>query len=130
MNDRRFARKIKRMANIQTRRGNMSEYDRDRLHKGCKSPETVKQWRAKLESPVYGATWVGPSAAKGIDWPRMWEWLRANWPTILKLLLSVLVLLGENPDDNASDTDTRRSQDEGHDVRRQRNRRDDGEFGW
>jgi hypothetical protein len=120
MNDRRFARKIKRMANIQTRRGNMSEYDRDRIVKGCKSPEIVKQWRAKLEQPVYGAPWIGPGVAKGIDWTSVWEWCKLNWPLILKLLLSVLVFLGENPDDNVSDTYSRGSQDESNSARQRR----------
>jgi hypothetical protein len=120
MNDRRFARKIKRMARIQTRRGNMTDFDFDRIVKGCKSPEVVKQWRAKLEQPVYGAPWVGPGVAKGIDWTSVWAWLKDNWPTILKLLLSILVFLGENPDEDTQDTYPRDSQDEGHFTRQRR----------
>jgi hypothetical protein len=130
MNDRRFARKIKRMARIQTRRGNMTEFDLDRIVKGCKSPQVVKQWRAKLERPVYGAPWVGPGAAKGIDWVSVWAWLKANWPAILKLLLTVLVFLGENPDDNAQDTDTRDSPNEGHFTRHRRQPLPDSGVDW
>lgn len=116
MNDRRFARKIRRMSRIKTWHGEMSEYDRDRIIKGSYDNATVKRWRDKLEQPSYGAPWVGPGVSQGIDWANVWAWFKANWPMILKLLLSLLVFLGDNPDEDNSSPDTSDSPDEGHPV--------------
>ena len=115
MTDRRFARILRRMARIKTRQGKMSESDRDLVFKGSRDDATVKLWRAKLEQPAYGAPWVGTDASKGIDWPTVWEWLRKNWPMILKILIT-LILLGEKPDEDDSSTYTQYSPNEGHPV--------------
>jgi hypothetical protein len=105
MTDRMLARKLRRMAYIKTRQGKMSERDRDLIFKGSRDAATIKLWRAKLETPAYGAPWVGVDASEGIDWPSIWEWLRNNWPTILKILLT-LILLGDKTDEDTSSTDT------------------------
>jgi hypothetical protein len=116
MNDRRFGRKVRRMARIKTWHGEMSEYDRDRIIKGSHDNATVKRWRAKLEQPVYGAPWVGPGASQGIDWTTVWEWFKANWPAILKILLTLLVFLGDNPDEDSTSSDPSDSPNESRSI--------------
>lgn len=119
MNDRRFARKIRRMARIKTWQGEMSEYDLERIVKGSHDSATIKRWRAKIEEPRYGAPWVGPGVSQGIDWTSVWEWLKQNWPMILKILLSLLVFLGDKPDENSrnASSDSQNESDDGNEDR-------------
>lgn len=108
MTDRQFARKIRRMARIKTWAGEMSKEELVKIKQGCRDPKTVKAWRAKLEHPMYGAPWMKPEMKQGlIDWPTVWEWLKKNWPTILQILLSLLVFLGEKPDEDDNSSDAR-----------------------
>jgi len=39
------------------------------------------------------------SVKTGINWSNIWSWLLDNWPAILKVLLSLLVFLGEKPEE-------------------------------
>lgn len=47
---------------------------------------------------------IGPIPVEGIgDWLSVvWAWIKNNWPTILKVLLSLLVFLGPNPENEMS----------------------------
>jgi len=68
-----------------------------RVVAGSHDYETVALWKANLENPVYKAPWIDstnpPGIWTGLDWSNLWDWLMDNWPTILKLLLSLLVFL-------------------------------------
>lgn len=104
LTDRRLARKIRRAVRVKLRRGEINEDQAHRLTAGSRDANVVARWRKTLEQPVYGAPWVGkdPKVLTGIDWASIWAWLMDNWPTILRVLLSLLVFLGENPDETDS----------------------------
>lgn len=97
MSDRRLARKIRRAVRFKRRRGEINEDQARRLLEGSRDAGVVKRWRITLEQPIYQAPWVGkdPEILTGIDWATIWQWLLGNWPTILRILLSLLVFLDE-----------------------------------
>lgn len=103
MDNRRFARKIRRMARIKTRAGEMSRGDLERIIVASHKKDIVSKWRNKLELPMYGAPWMRQGL---IDWTAIWEWLKNNWPAILQILLSLLVFLGEKSDEDNTNSNT------------------------
>lgn len=95
MSDRRLARRIRLAVWYKSRRGEINPDQARRIREGCKDPAVVKRWRTTLEQPTYGAPWIDTDLKTGINWDRVWTWLMDNWPAILKVLLSLLVFLGE-----------------------------------
>jgi len=103
MSDRRFARIIRRMARSKYRKDEITHEDLKKLVRGSRDFEIVARWRAELSQPQYGAPWRGQEAVlTEINWASIWEWLKKNWPTVLRLLLSLLVLLGEQDEDSGT----------------------------
>lgn len=83
-----------------SRRGEINPDQARRLQEGAKDSAVVRQWRKHLEQPKYGAPWMTDESVKtGINWSNIWSWLLDNWPAILKVLLSLLVFLGEKPEE-------------------------------
>ena len=100
LTERRFARTVRIAVRIKRRRGEINEDHARRLLEGSNDPGVVHRWKTTLEQPVYRAPWVGkdPELLTGIDWASIWSWILDNWPLILKILLSLLVFLGEEED--------------------------------
>jgi len=93
MTNRRLGRQLRRAAQTKYDLGEMSMFDRDRIVDGSRDHETVTKWRKALDEQ--GAPWRGrDELLTGFDWPSIWEWLLANWPTILRVLLTI-ALVGE-----------------------------------
>jgi len=100
--ERRLARRIRTAVRIKLRRWEINEDQARRLLAGSRDPGVVRRWRKTLEEdPKCQAPWVDkdPELLTGIDWKSIWNWLLDNWPMILKILLSLLVFLGDNPEE-------------------------------
>jgi hypothetical protein len=95
MNNRRLARRLRLAIRVKSRRGELTADEARRLKAGTRDAKQVEIWKKNLEHNVWGAPWLGkdPELMTGLDWSRIWTWLMDNWPTILKLLLSLLVFL-------------------------------------
>lgn len=93
-----FGRKIRRVARRQRRRGKIDRKTYQKIADGSRDPVTVAKWKKAVESGVPGAPWT---LSTGMDWREMltaiWEWLIENWPTILKIILSLLVFIEPPP---------------------------------
>lgn len=81
-----FGRKARRVARRQWRRGLMSRDDFDKVIDASRDPDKVAQWEAEVRKQL-GAPW---EIQGRIDWNAIWEWFIENWPTILKILLTLL----------------------------------------
>ena len=93
-----FGNKIKRIARRQMRRGKLDRETYNKIAEDSKDPAIVAMWKAEIEQKVPGAPWL---VKTGFDWrdlmSRIWQWLKDNWPAILKLLLSLIVFLEPEP---------------------------------
>ena len=99
LNNRRFARRVRLAARYKMRQGDLSPEQYHRIVAGSKDIGVVKRWRTALSEPKFQAPWLesAPDTWTGINWSNLWDWLIDNWPTILRLLLSLRVFLGEDP---------------------------------
>ena len=93
-----FGRKVRRVARRQLRRGKIDQEIYKKIAVGSRDPATVKKWRSAVERGVSGAPWL---VKTGVDWrerlTEIWEWFIENWPTILKIILSLLVFIEPPP---------------------------------
>ena len=103
MTDRRLGRQLRRVARTKYDLGEMNLEDRDRIIAGSRDGDTLVKWREALVAE--GAPWSGrDDLLTGFDWPTIWSWLLANWPTILKVLLTILLLGDSNADPGPFET--------------------------
>jgi hypothetical protein len=79
------------------RRGQIRAADYKRIAKDSREPEKVARWREEVERKVVGPPWLvkGASPDDPTIWERIREWLVANWPMILKIILSLLMFVEE-----------------------------------
>lgn len=103
--ERRLARQVRRAVRYKRRRGEITAEQATRLEAGSRDPGVVRRWRTTLEEQSYGAPWVDSDVKTGLNWSNMWSWLMGNWPMILKILLSLLVFLGEKPGESETSDD-------------------------
>jgi hypothetical protein len=85
----------------------MSVSDYERIAEDSRHPDKVAVWRTEVERKVVGAPWLvkGASPDDPTIWERIRDWIVANWPMILKIILSLLVFV-EKPklrDDDEKD---------------------------
>ena len=106
-----FGRKVRRVARRQRRRGKIDQKTYKKIVEGSRNPATVAKWQAAVEKGVRGAPWLRKT---GIDWrerlTEIWEWFIENWPTILKIILSLLVFI-EPPPQPKEDDETKQTGD-------------------
>ena len=93
-----FGRKLRRVARRQRRHGKIDRKTYQKIVDGSRDPITVAEWKAAVERGVSGAPWT---LKTGMDWREMltaiWDWFLENWPTILKIILSLLVFIEPPP---------------------------------
>jgi hypothetical protein len=89
-----FARKAKRVARRQHRRGLITREEYDKVKKAVLDPEIVKKWQAEVEKQL-GAPWKARTGK--IDWSAIWDWFVRNWPTIQAILFKLLPLIILSP---------------------------------
>jgi hypothetical protein len=79
------------------RRGKISVAQYERIAEDSRKPEKVAAWKEKVERKVVGAPWLckDASADDPTIWERIRDWIVANWPMILKIILSLLVFADE-----------------------------------
>jgi hypothetical protein len=88
-----FARKARRVARRQYRRGKITRQEYEHVCEASRDPEVVAKWEAEVEKQL-GAPWKAKGGfLDGFDFSAIWEWFKENWPTILKILLTILPLL-------------------------------------
>jgi hypothetical protein len=79
------------------RRGEINREDYERIAEESQKPEKVAVWKAEVEKKLRGAPWAADDADQ--DDPTLWEriraWIMANWPAILKIILSLLMFVEE-----------------------------------
>lgn len=99
-----FGRKIRRVARRQKRHGKIDQETYQKIVEGSRDSDTVKKWRSAVEKGISGAPWL---VKTGADWRarlnEIWEWLIENWPTILKIILSLLVFIEPPPQSKEDD---------------------------
>lgn len=99
-----FGRKVRRVARRQKRRGKIDQVTYQKIVVGSRDPATVKKWRSAVEKGVSGAPWL---VKTGGDWrerlTEIWDWFIENWPTILKIILSLLVFIEPPPQPKEDD---------------------------
>jgi hypothetical protein len=92
-----FGRKAKRVARRQYWHGNITREEYLHIKEACKDPEMVARWRAGVER-----SHRTPWREGRFDWSAIWDWFIENWPTILKVLLTLAPLMlepGPDPDE-------------------------------
>ena len=87
---RRFAAKVRRKAMTEFKRGTITENQKDVVFSKTYNTKELDKLCDMTENQEYGA----------FDFSSIWEWIQANWPTILQLLLTVLVLDPDADNDN------------------------------
>lgn len=60
------------------------------VQRAINEPVLLGQWLDKINEIK---DQPNDNLMQGIAWDKVWDWFKANWPTILKLLLSLLVLV-------------------------------------
>ena len=105
-----FGRKVRRHARRQMRRGQISRADYERIAEDSQHPDKVAMWQTEVERKVVGAPWTlkGASPDDPTIWERIRDWLIANWPAILKIILTLIMFVEEPKlrDDEKKDDDT------------------------
>jgi hypothetical protein len=93
-----FGRKVRRVARRQKRRGKIDQKTYKKIVEGSRNSAAVAKWQAAIEKGVRDAPWLRKT---GVDWrerlTEIWEWFLENWPTILKIILSLLVFIEPPP---------------------------------
>jgi hypothetical protein len=85
-----FGRKARRVARRQYRHGLISSEEYQQVREASRDPEIVARWEAEVERQL-GAPWKLRTG--WFDWSAIWEWFIENWPTILRILLTLLPLI-------------------------------------
>jgi len=102
---RNFRRRVQRVADRQLRKGRLTPVEYKRVQDALRDPVLMKKWEAEVERQLVPKT---ESRESRIDWLAIRQWFIDNWPTILRILLSLLVLLDTSQveasvEDNKSD---------------------------
>lgn len=74
----------------------MQPEERAAVERALNDPALLQQWADKINEACPDApedTEIRLYGANGEFLDKLWDWFKANWPTILKLLLSLVVLL-------------------------------------
>jgi len=90
----RFARRIKRQA----RRAQVNSKEWKAVNDVCDNPAKLALLQAKIRTARLNP-WQGPDKLSGMDWKdilsNLWDYIKANWPEILRLILTIAPLLLE-----------------------------------
>jgi len=93
MNAKRFGKRALRQASRSLRRGDLHLRDYEKVKFACGDPETLEKWYAEVKARKVNSSMYG-----GFSWAAVWDWVQANWPAILKILLTLLAF-AEKPED-------------------------------
>lgn len=96
-----FGRKARRVARRQRRRGKITRDEYNTVVEASRDPEKVAEWEAEVRKQL-GAPWETQGR---IDLSAIWDWFIENWPTILKILLTLLAFVEEPKTEEKSDED-------------------------
>lgn len=81
-------RRAKRM--LARHGSDMLPQEKAAVQRAINEPVLLGQWLDKINEIK---DQPDDNLMQGIAWDKVWDWFKANWPTILKLLLSLLVLV-------------------------------------
>jgi hypothetical protein len=88
-----FGRKVRRVARRQYRRGELDRATYERLCTESRDGDKVKVWKSAVETKLAGSPWLcGDAEDDPTIWERIRAWLIANWPAILKIIITIIML--------------------------------------
>lgn len=97
-------RRTLRQARREYRRGTLTDYNYYKIKAVCNDDTSLKMLNEKIENEVN--PWNGPNRLYGADWrtifANIWDWFKENWPTILRIILTIAPLLLEPQQDEDS----------------------------
>lgn len=91
MRDAALKRRAQRMVERKIKRGEISQVEIDAVERVCNDPDLLSRWNKEIKAArlnPYDGTRIG-----AINWSDVVDWFAANWPTILKLLFTLLLAL-------------------------------------
>lgn len=101
-----FGRKVRRVARRQWRREKLDFVTYRKIVVGSRDPDTVAKWKLEVEKKVPGAPWAVKTGTDFRDkFSEIWDWFIENWPTILKLLLTLMVFVEPEPQSEGEESD-------------------------
>ena len=100
MNNRRLRRKIIRRAKWGFRNEEMGAHAYVRAIAVANDENALNELQRRIKLARMDP-WSQPDNLVGADWrtilSNLWDWFEANWPDILKIILTIAPLLLENP---------------------------------
>jgi hypothetical protein len=77
-------------------RGELTREEQDAITFALRDEETLTRWRKQVERANLNP-WESGHVLVGRSWREtfaiIWDWFKANWPTILKILMAILPLI-------------------------------------
>lgn len=89
--DRRFRRQMAQAIAIKARAGEINPDQEERFLEGLEDPYVVRRLRCRCEYIAGGG-----DVASENWWSGLLDWLLANWPQILQILMGLLMFLGDD----------------------------------
>lgn len=83
---RNLSRGLKQAAKQRLEAGEITQADADKMLRASRDNKVLRRLLRQMEEGPYGFS---------INWESIKDWIIENWPTILKVVLSLLVLLDE-----------------------------------
>lgn len=96
-----FARKVRRVARRQYRWGKITYEEYRKVLNASRDREIVAKWQAEVEKQ-YIVPWKVSTGF--LDFSAIWDWFIENWPTILRILLTILPLIILAPEEEEETT--------------------------
>jgi len=100
-----LARRVKRQADRELRKGRLTSEEHRKVVAVTNNQHTLRMLRDKIRERRINP-YEGPDRLVGMSWKEiwanLWDWLVENWPTILRLILTIApLLLMENPNEDS-----------------------------
>jgi hypothetical protein len=89
MRDVVLKRRAERMVERKIKRGEITQVEIDAVERACNDPDLLSKWNKAIKEAR-----LNPDDRIGaINWQNVADWFAANWPTLLKLLFTLLIAL-------------------------------------
>lgn len=99
----KLRRKVWQQARLGLLNNTMTEREYDSAMVVARDDTLLAKLNGRIESEVN--PWNRSDGLIGADWSEIWanlvDWFKANWPTILRIILTIVLLLEPNKDENS-----------------------------
>jgi hypothetical protein len=103
MRIKKLRRKVRQQARLGLLTGKMSERDYDAAIWVANSDTLLNKLNDRIEAEVN--PWKRADGLIGTDWNVIWanliDWFKANWPTILRIILTIVLIMETNKDEDS-----------------------------